>query len=99
MRGQQRWSSIVAVARSTGTIGRNARPVLIGDEAQALLHVVGEEEEDAEHARAADADGQVGAAAVAVGDDAQRQQRVLDPALQPTNTDEQHGAARRGRRR
>ena len=67
-------------------------------EAQGLLHVVGEEQEDAEHPGADDRDGEVGAAARAVGDDAQRQQRVLDAALDRDERGEQRRRRRRGRR-
>ena len=41
-------------------IGRNARPGLERREAEGLLQVVGEEQEDAEHAGAGDRDGEVG---------------------------------------
>ena len=41
-------------------------------------------------------DGEVGAAATAVGDDAQRQQRVLDPALDRDERGEQDGAGGQG---
>ena len=50
-------------------------------EAQGLLQVVGEEQEDAEHAGAGDEDRQVGRGPVAVCDDPQWQQRLAGPRL------------------
>ena len=75
-----------AVKTIAAVIGRNARPVSIGREALGLLQEVRQEQEDGEHRDAGDPDGQVRAAAGAVGDDAQRQQRVRDARLDPRRT-------------
>jgi hypothetical protein len=50
-------------------------------EAEALLHVIGEEEEDPEDARSGQCDRGVGTAAGPVADDVQRQQGMCRPAL------------------
>ena len=52
-----------------------------GREAQVLLHVIRQEHEHGEHRRRGDADRQKRRAPVAVGDHAQRQQRVRRAAL------------------
>ncbi|MCP9976871.1 hypothetical protein LUX32_03690 [Actinomadura madurae] len=54
------------------------------------LHVVGHEEERPEHPDHGHAHGQVGAAAGAAGDHAQRQQRLPHPALDEGERGEQH---------
>ena len=62
--------------------------------AQGLLHVVGEEQEDAEHARAGGQHGQVGAASVAVEHHPGRQQRAGRAGL----PEREHGEQRHARR-
>ena len=59
-------------------------------EAERVLQVEGQEQEDAEHARAGQAHRQVGAAAPAVEHDPQRQQRVLRAHLDQHERDQQH---------
>src|SRR4051794_23462668 len=54
------------------------------------LHVVGQEEEQSEQRDDREAEGEVDASAVALGDDAQRQQRGLDLGLGEDERGEQH---------
>ena len=68
-----------------------------------VLQVVGQEQEDAEHAGAGDEHRQVGAAAVAVEHDPQRQQRVRDarlcqPRTRPAGRRRRPGSPRSTRR-
>ncbi len=70
--------------RQVGQAGLDRR------EALGLLQVVGEEQEDREHRHARDPDREVGAAADAVGDDPERQQRVRDARLDEHERGEQH---------
>ena len=79
--GIRRWLTMLAVVMIAADIGRNAEAGLDRREAERALHEVGQEQEQREHRDAGQPDRRVGAAAGAVGDDAQRQQRVLDAAL------------------
>ncbi len=92
VRGSSRALTWVAVAMMQTTIGRKARPVSTGEKPERLLQVEGEEQEDAEHPGAGDGHRQVGAAAGAVEDDAHRQQRVGDAALDRDEGGEQEDA-------
>ena len=62
-------------------IGRNARPVSIALKPFVVLQVERQEQQHPEQPGGSDPDGQERAAAVAVGDDAQRQQRLRRAAL------------------
>ena len=73
--------TVVAVIMIAPVMGRKARPVWIGVRPFVSLQEVRQEQEDGEHRDAGDADRQVRAAAGAVGDHAQRQQRVRRPRL------------------
>ena len=75
--------------------GRKREARLDRREAERALQVVGEEQEQREHRDAGDPDPGVGAAAGAVGDDAQRQQRVRDAALDREERAEQRRPRRR----
>jgi hypothetical protein len=71
------------------TIGRKATPVANGDRAQVLLEEEGEEEEDGEDADVGQREGHQGTTAGTVGQDAQGQQRMVDPALEQDEGAEQ----------
>jgi hypothetical protein len=72
--------------------GQEGKPGRDRAEAQGLLQVVSEEQEDTEHAGAGDEDRQVGAGPVAVGDNPQRQQRLAGPRLEIAERRQQHRA-------
>ena len=91
-RGTRRVWPSAPVGMITAIIGRNARPVVSGEKPSVCLHVIGQEEEDAEHPGADDRDGEERAAAGAVAHDAQRQQRVRDAALDRDEGDQQRDA-------
>ena len=94
VRGSTRVCTVVAVTTIMPVIGRKPTPGLQRREAEVLLQVVGQEQEDREDGRAGEGDRRVRAAPRSVQDDVQRQQRMRDP---PLEQHEGRSAARRSR--
>ena len=94
-RGKMRVVEIAGGDHQRGDHRQEREPGADRRVAERRLQVEGQEQEHAEHAGAGDGDRQVRAAAVAVEDDAQRQERLGDPAL---DEHERRRAARRRRR-
>ena len=91
-RGSSTTLDRLALTTTIAIIGRKATPLTHRGVAQGLLHVVDEEQEDAEHAGTGDQHRQEGAAAVAVEHHPGRQQRAGRAGLPEREGGEQRHA-------